>query len=175
MNFIKAIQSGTSITLRNYKIILFIYLFNLVFGIIIALPFAATVESAQGMYGAMAPLANDFDMTLFSDFMREYGKGLGAIFNVSIWLIPVYLVLQVFLQGGILHLFIADKQKFNVSAFLQNGAKFFWKYLFVTLLFLVKHAIGLLIIMVPVMVNFSDGLEGVESCLLYTSPSPRDS
>lgn len=150
----------------NKKVVFLVYAMNVIFGLMLALPFAATISSAIGNLGSMSDLMTGFDFTLFLDFLRIYGRSLGGLFSVAKWLVPIYIIFQIFLLGGIISVY-KDGPGLAIGQFFSQCAAYFWRYVLVFLTFLVQHLIGSLLVIIPVSVILSDGLEGLSSEVVY--------
>lgn len=161
MKVINTYYKALQVTLRQFKIIVFIYLLNLVFGLAVGMPFASTIRAAVGDFDAMGPLSGGFDFSLFTDFMRVYGKGVGTIWSVAKWLIPAYLLLYAFLLGGIINMYVKPEGISSLKEFCQKGVEYFWRYVLIAVVFLIQHVVGLLLVLIPLGVLFDGGLENV--------------
>lgn len=159
--------SGAKNVFNVKKIVFVIYLINFLFALAVAIPFASALSSAIGYSDALTPMATSFNFTAFSDFMREHGDGLTAIFSVGRWLILLYLLLQIFLNGGIISAFRKKRKSYSLRDFYKNCTAYFWKYFIVFLVFLVFHLIALAIVIVPIVVILNGGIDKLESEITY--------
>ena len=171
MNIISSYISGIKNVFNIKKIVFVIYFLNVVFALAVAIPFASVLSTAIGYSDALTPLATSFNYTAFSDFMREHGEGLSAVFSVGRWLIPLYIILQIFLNGGIINAFRKNDKSYSLGDFYKNCTAYFWKYLKVFLIILVFHIIAIIMVIIPLAIVFSGGIEKVESEITYWTAS----
>jgi hypothetical protein len=167
MNIISSYILGLKNVFYVKKIVFTLYFLNVIFALAVAIPFASVLSTAIGYSDALKSLALSFDYTAYSHFMRENGEGLSAIFSVARWLIPIYLILQIFLNGGIINAFRKDSKSYTLRDFYKNSTTYFWKYFKVFLIFLVFHIIAIIIVIVPIAIIFSGGIDKVESEIVY--------
>ena len=166
MNIITSYISGLK-SVFNVKKILFVnYFLNVIFALAVAIPFASILSTAIGYSDALKSLATSFNYTVYAHFMRENGEGIAAIWSVARWLIPLYLILQIFLNGGIINAFRKDGKTYTLRDFYKNCTVYFWKYLKVFLIFLVFHFIAIIIVIIPNAI-FSSGIDKVDSEIIY--------
>ena len=167
MNIISSYISGLK-SVFNVKKILFVnYFLNVAFALAVAIPFASILSTAIGYSDAIKSLAITFNYTVYAHFMRENGEGIAAIWSVARWLIPLYLILQIFLNGGIINAFRKDGKTYTLRDFYKNCTVYFWKYFKVFLIFLVFHIIAIIIVIVPTVIIFSGGIDKVESEIIF--------
>lgn len=167
MNILTSYASGLKNAFQHKKIIFVIYFINLIFALVVAIPFASKLSEFMGLSDALKPLATSFNFTAINDFMREEGGALTSIFSVGRWLIPFYLILQLFLNGGIINAFNTNNEGYSLSDFYKNGTLFFWRYLKLFLGFLIFHIVAILMVIIPLAIVFSKGIEEVESEITF--------
>jgi len=171
MKVISSYISGLKRVINIKKIVFLTYFLNLVFALVVAIPFASALSSAIGFSDLLTPLASSFNFTAFSDFMREHGDRLSSIFSVARWLIPIYILLQVFLNGGIIGAYTKNDEPYSISDFYKNCTLYFWKYLMVFIGFLIFHIIALVIVVIPAAIILSGGIDSKESEIIYWTVS----
>jgi len=167
MNIIYSYTSGVKSVFYVKKIVFVIYLLNLIFALVVAIPFASVLSTAIGFSDALTSLAVSFNYTAYADFMREKGDALAGIFSVGRWLVPVYILLQDFLNGGIIGAFSQDHESYSLSNFYKNCTTYFWRYLKVFFGFLVFHIVAIMLIVIPLIIIFKGGIDEVESEITY--------
>lgn len=142
-----------SLTRRSARIVFWIYGTNLLLSLLILLPAYATLGSGMGRSMAFTNLLDGFDYTVFSDFMKNSGDAVNGLLATGRWLGILWLILSVFLSGGILLRFSQPDQPVRASAFLAGCAQYVGRYagllgvisLFFVVLFVVISLIGTLI------------------------------
>lgn len=136
MNFITAYISGLKKIFSKGKLWLLLYALNFLFAIFLAFPLSGFLGEKLGTTLAADQLLEKFDFAIANDFINEYGDSLGVILNQSVLGIGLYLLLSVFLIGGILNVLMSDKEAYSLDDFWKGGGKYFWRMLRLTIYFL---------------------------------------
>ena len=136
MNFIKAYTSGLKNIFGKGKLWLLLYLLNFLFAIFLAYPLSGFLDDKLGDTLAADNLFEGFDFAIANDFISQYGDAVGVIMNQSIFGLALYLLLSVFLVGGILNILKQEKDKYSLTDFWSGGGKYFWRMLRLTIYFL---------------------------------------
>ncbi len=145
MNFIAAYTSGLKTIFGKGKLWLLLYALNFLFAILLAYPLSGFLGRKLGDTLAADKLFENFDYSIFNDFIIEYWDALGVIANQSIFGLLLYLLLSVFLVGGILNIFKEEGSGYGLANFWKGGGKYFWRMLRLTIYFLAMQ-IGILIL-----------------------------
>jgi hypothetical protein len=123
-------------TARNWKMVLTVFIVNLVLGLILATPLYNVLQSeAQGSL-EFNKLVADFNFTIIIDFLTQSGKALRPFWLLGFILSLIYLVLNIFFAGGILSQF-ALRGTFRLNEFFRNSLHYFSKFFLVFLIELV--------------------------------------
>ncbi|BDS10408.1 hypothetical protein [Aureispira anguillae] len=141
MTVLKALQQGFKQTWQYKSIILFLYCLTLLLAVFVAYPFKSLLESTVGHSMMIADLVKGFDYTFLNDFKNAYGAGLFPIIDQSIAVLGLYLLLFIFVTGGIISTFLQRPTRYNRSIFWGQSAAFFWRLLRLTIYFLVLHSV----------------------------------
>ena len=123
-------------TAQHWQIVLLIFLTNLVLGLFLAFPAFNILQQSSDNSLIFNNLVNDFDFTVFNDFLNKCGKSLPPLLPVSLALTGIYVLLNIFFSGGILSQFTL-RNTFNLSDFLKNSAHYFLPFLAIFLIQLV--------------------------------------
>ena len=141
------------------RLILLLYLANLAFAVILAVPVHHSLTASLGASEAGDRMARGFDYLWWGEF-REKAHGLAASFDPSIlgrgallnnleglleWrfvglpavlllALLVYILLHTFLAGGVLTLYREPKPRFEPGAFLQGAVARFPAFIGLTVL-----------------------------------------
>jgi hypothetical protein len=155
MNFGK----GFKITGKAMKLVLLLFMINLLFSLLLAIPMYNSLKDSFGQSEAGSRMAKGFDYIWWQEF-RDEAKGLettfspsiigkGAILNNLESLIQMrffsssptliafglfYIILHVFLAGGILTILNQDVPKFSMKEFSRGAGSHFFRF-FVLMLF----------------------------------------
>lgn len=132
--------------LWQYKKIWFIlYALTFVLAVFVAYPLHQYLEEKVGNSLMVNDLVEGFNYTFYADFMNHYGDGISPIFNQSFYIIILYLVLFIFLTGGILKTFIHRPHFYSPAIFWSNCATYFGKIFRLSFYFFIIHGIILAI------------------------------
>ncbi|HBB92266.1 MAG TPA: hypothetical protein DC042_11260 [Bacteroidales bacterium] len=175
MKTISAYIHGAKTAWRSLRLTLFIYLSYLGIALLIAIPFFGLFRSATGNSELADGLMKGFDATI----IREILVSKGQMFRVFIqglfpWLIG-FALLQVYLTGGIYSKIASPGGRSNVSGFHKSSIRFFWRFLKLTVYFLIIHILLGLILYLPYLIitgvhtNLTDKQVVVPFLILLTS------
>ncbi|MCK4556237.1 MAG: hypothetical protein KAU47_01875 [Candidatus Aminicenantes bacterium] len=150
---------GFIATGRVTKMVLFLYIVNLLFSLLLAIPMYSSLKDSLGQSEAGSRMAEGFDYIWWEEF-RDDAKGLETTFSPSIigkgailnnlesliqmrfFFIPpllmafglFYIIFRVFLAGGILSTFNKDIPRFTLREFSQGAGTQFFRFLSLMLL-----------------------------------------
>ncbi len=155
MNFGK----GFKITGKAMKLVLLLFIINLLFSLLLAIPMYNSLKDSFGQSEAGSRMAEGFDYIWWQEF-RDEAEGLETTFSPSVIgkgailnnlesliqmrffsLPPIliafglfYIILHVFLAGGILTILNQDVPKFSMKEFARGAGSHFFRF-FVLMLF----------------------------------------
>jgi len=141
MNIIKAYGSGWAQVFRNWKLWLLLFATNVLFALTSALPFFKYFNAKIGDSLALDMLLERFDFGIISDFLTNYGFGLSILTNQSAMMIVLYLLLSVFLMGGIVKTAQNPYTAYESGEFWAASARYFWRFFRLTFYFLIIHGL----------------------------------
>lgn len=140
------LQIAYRLTVRNWQMTLFIFIINLVFAVIIAQPFYATLSQQAANSMEMNKIVEDFDFMVFSDFLRVSGKKLTYLFPLILILGIIYFLLNLFFAGGIIDKYANPNESFSVSRFMNASKRYFFRFLGIFLLQILLSIVALAIV-----------------------------
>ncbi|MEZ4885689.1 MAG: hypothetical protein R3E32_13230 [Chitinophagales bacterium] len=140
MNTISAYIQGLFNTLSKFRIVGILYGCNLLFGLVIALPLHSVLKDSIGQSFEIQKIITGFDNTVFTDFMNAHGDLLQPLLSQFQWLSVLYILLFVFLNGGIIHV-LTGKPKF-----WEGSALYFWRFFRLSLLFFLLHLLTAMLV-----------------------------
>jgi hypothetical protein len=140
MTVFKAILQGIQQTWKYKAMVFFLYLLTFLLAIFVAYPLKSLIESTVGHSMMISDLVKGFDYTFLNDFKNAHGDGFLPIIDQSITVLALYLLLFIFLTGGIISIFIQQPPKYSRSIFWGQSAEFFWRILRLTIYFLLIHS-----------------------------------
>lgn len=155
INFAK----GFTATGRVTRMVLLLYVVNLLFAMILAFPMYHSLRDSFGSSLVGDRMAEDFDYLWWQEFKDEsqgiektFGPsiiGKGAILNnlegliqLRIFRLPpvilvtglIYIILHTFLAGGILSIFNQESPKFSMKKFFEGSGIHFFRFLFLMII-----------------------------------------
>jgi len=138
----KVIQSflkGFYTFLNSKRIWIFQYAMNILFAILLAYPLKSLLEKAAGYSLGLDTAFKNFDYTLVNDFLQNYGFGISTIRTQTLIAFPFYFCLLIFCNAGIIHVVQRYPGAYKFRDFLAGGAEYFWRFLRLSLYFLVVY------------------------------------
>jgi hypothetical protein len=144
---------GFMATGRVSKMVLFLFVVNLLFSLLLAIPMYNSLKDSFGRSEAGSRMAKGFDYVWWEEF-RDEANGLETTFSPSVIgkgailtnlenliqmrfysLPPIllvfglfYIILHTFLAGGILTIFNQDAPKFTMKEFIQGAGSHFLRF-----------------------------------------------
>jgi len=141
MNTISTYIKGWGLSLRHWKMWGLLYILNFLFAVLLTFPVFQFLNGKLSNTLAIDRLKDQFDFTIFSDILGEHGDIIGILTNQSLFSSFLFLLLSIFLTGGILNVFRRRDTPFRFAGFWVGCSKFFWRILGLTVLFLIVQAI----------------------------------
>ena len=139
MVIINILKNGITQFWQNKRILFVLYGAILGAALLIALPIKAYLESHAGHSLMVEDLVKGFDYTFLNDFMTNYGSGFAPIFQQSILIIGLFLIIMIFLIGGILSIYQQQPNKWDSQLFWGKSAVYFWKMFRLSIYFVIIH------------------------------------
>jgi hypothetical protein len=134
MKTLKAFAKGFETTNKRIRVGLYLWLSNFLFSLLILTPFYFILTKNFSHSLLAGQLAKGFDFLWLGDIIYKY-KDSFSIFLA--WLIVAgifFLLLSVFLNGGIIGRVASQKQEISLSDFLADCGKYFFRFFRVFLL-----------------------------------------
>ena len=155
MNGIRAYMVGLMAAVKQLKIVLLIYVSNLLLGVFCVLPVKSFLEGKIGQSLSLKESLPQFDFTFLIDVLNNFGDGMSVLLNQSVFVIGIYLLLFVFWTGGIVY--GITSQKTDWKSFWEGCYRFFFRLLRLTVFYLIIHGL-LLFLFFQLFQFFSGGL-----------------
>jgi len=141
MKAIQAYFAGWKQVFGNKRMWIFLYLLNLGIALLAAVPISGIFSKSLGQSLELARSLDGFDYAFISELLREYQTGFNIILQQSLGFTGLYLLIFIFLMGGILSIFRNRETPFNFSDFWKGCGKYFWRLLRLTIYFLIIQGI----------------------------------
>ena len=119
-----------------------VYLFNVLFAAIILLPAKNFLTNTIGNSLAADKILQKFDYPYISDIIDHHIFTMSMIKDQSIVVIVLFLFFSIFMMGGIIGS-IRRGQGFSFRSFWSDCGYYFWRFLRLTIFFLIIHGIVL--------------------------------
>lgn len=159
MKFVKAYLSGLKTTIGKSKLWLLLYALNFLFALALAFPLSGFLGDKLGPTLAADKFLEGFNFTIANDFMNQHGEVIGLVLNQSLVATILYLLLSVFLVGGILTIFKTKNEGFQFANFWSGCSIYFWRMLRLTVYFLIAQIILLALFFMLFSTLTAGGLE----------------
>ena len=123
-----SLKSGISQMWSNKRIVLIYYLANLLFGIILMLPFRSILSRFVGKSLMDEKLAGRMDMDFLFEFFKENPSFFSTYSILILIIFAAYGLLSLFLSGGTFSVF-ASGEKYTSPLFWGNATKYFSRFI----------------------------------------------
>ncbi len=121
------IKNGFGRVWSNKRLVLVFYLANLLFGLILMLPFRGVLNNFVGNRLMGTKLAGRLDMDFFFDFLY-HNQSVTSIFSAMILVIPaIFWLFSLFLSGGAFSI-LAREEKYTAAMFCNGAATYFARF-----------------------------------------------
>lgn len=162
MNFLVGYFVGIWNTVRRARMWLLLYFITLVFAVLLAIPFFDVMDQSIGNSMELPKLLSGYDHTVVDDFLHIHGQKLGAVFGQFKGFTLFFVLLYIFLTGGILQTYDLLSEKFSGQRFWSGCTNNFWRVFRVFLLFFVIQILVALLVYYPLGEFFGKGFDGVK-------------
>lgn len=142
MTAINAYIKGWGVLFNHKKMWMMVYLFNVLFAAIMLLPAKNFLTNTIGNSLAADKILKKFDYPYISDIIDNHIFTMSMIKDQSIVVIILFLFFSIFMMGGIIGS-IRRGQGFSFRPFWSDCGYYFWRFLRLTIFFLIIHAIAL--------------------------------
>ena len=129
----KRVVDSFKVVSRMWKVILFIFVFQLLLASTVGLQMMKVLDESIGNSLSLDKLQNGFDYTVFTDFMNVHGGSFVVLYGQMRWMVLIYMIIASLISTGLIYCLIHRLVK--VSDFMNGGVAHFMKLFFVDLLF----------------------------------------
>jgi|GEM_PF-5039236 len=113
-----------------------VFLANLLFALLIAFPFGRLLHKIAGHSDAPLAGLQHFDISFIADIVNNYNTEIQLMMGQVLLYISLYLLLNIFLAGGLIDTYIHLFKRFSLSDFLSKCALHFWRLFRLALYFI---------------------------------------
>ena len=135
MNIVQAFSKGIRRATSEPKMVLVLYLVNLILAIPLALAFRSVMIAGFGDSLAPGQMMASLDFTVFQDFMNLHYANLQTVLGQVLSVLVLAMLLQTFLAGGVLTVLQDEGRKYSTSSFFKGCGTYFFRFFRLFLLF----------------------------------------
>ncbi len=140
MKITNAFKYGFKLTSLNIKLWSLLYLVNLLFAGLVVVPLLFYLGDKLAFTKATDRLIGGFDFTLVNDFLNQYPEFLRLFGTQTVVVGILFILLYVFLTGGILtRLINIETDLHRLGNFWTGCGKYFWRLLRLSSYFILIH------------------------------------
>ncbi len=161
MNFLIGYLVGIWYAYKRLRMWGMLYFIVLVFGVLLSLPFMHVMGNAIGNSLETQKLLTGFDHTVYRDFINVANSQLQVISSQIRLVIPFFILLFVFLTGGILKSFDEMDKAWNRRDFWGNCSRYFWRIFRTFLLFFSIQLLVAALVYIPFFTWITKNLNNV--------------
>ena len=99
----KSIKEGSRLVLGRFRLVVLIYVLNLILAFVFVFPVYRAVLETIGGTGFGAELMYRFDLVLWREIIVENAEGLSASFRRIVWVLPLLWVWKTATQMGLIY------------------------------------------------------------------------
>ena len=127
MSAFKAIAKGLGTTFRKPRIVLVLYVFNLGFAVLAAVPFVLLIQRELGP-SLLGSSVRPVDIMWIGEAVLKYGEALPVLLGGLVVAAVLYLALQTFLNGGVVGRLIDREGRTTLEPFFADAGRYFWRF-----------------------------------------------
>lgn len=161
MSILQAIFAGWHIALKHKRILLLFYLANLFFALLAALPVYMAARDSFNFSRAGVEMSGTLNAGLLIDFIFANFDYIAASAVVFVVVASLYLLLNIFLTGGTIAAYIADRERYEPALFWGNAGFYFYAFVRLLLSSLPLYAVMAFILYPGLKAGFTTVLRNV--------------
>src|SRR6266568_1570423 len=119
-------RSAAGLVWGHQRLVWWVFVMNLVLAWLASLPARVTLSAVLDHSLESARLVTGFDVTSFALLMERPDVSMKAAMPTAVGAVLVFLVYLLFIDGGVVAVFLEDR-KMNRSEFFENSGLFFWR------------------------------------------------
>ncbi len=146
MGAFKAIAGGIGTTVHKARILVILYVVDLAFVLVVTLPFLALIQTEIG-HSLLGVNVRPVDLMWIGEAVLKHQESLAAIAGGAVGAVLAYLVLQIFLYGGIVGRVLDREGTAGLAAFVGDSGRYFGRYIRVFLVSVVFLVLSLGLVM----------------------------
>lgn len=123
-----ALKHGILKVNSNLKFLIFLWIMNLAFAAILTGPIYALLKESLFHNAKAEELALSFDFLWFIEFKHSYAETLQSLPNILIMVSIIYVLIQVFLMGGIYEILNSEARKNHFIDYFYGCVRYFFRF-----------------------------------------------
>jgi hypothetical protein len=127
MGVFKAIAGGIGTTARKPRVPVILYVVNLGFALLVGLPFLALVQAELG-HSLLGVSVRPVDLMWIGEAVLKHQESLAALVAGALGAGLAYLVLQIFLNGGLVGRILDREGRSDLGSFAADSGRYFWRF-----------------------------------------------
>jgi len=141
MKILKTFEKGFQTTNKRLKMVVYLWLINFIFSVLIVTPVYFLIKKDLPRSLISDQILKGTELLWLGDIIYKYQDLLPAL--VGWFLVPAifFMLLYIFLYGGIIGRIAAQDEKINLTSFLSDCSKYFFPFLRVFLISLVAYLV----------------------------------
>ncbi|MCP2521017.1 hypothetical protein NLD30_11320 [SCandidatus Aminicenantes bacterium Aminicenantia_JdfR_composite] len=141
MRIFKVFINGILTANNNYKIIIYLWVINFLYSFMLVVPiyFLINMDISKSLMGER--MAQGFDLFWLGDFIYKFRHISLALIGWVIFPALIYLLLYIFLNGGIIGRLSVNFEKVNLKNFFSDCGQFFWRFFKLFLISIIVYII----------------------------------
>ena len=144
MSVRNAFSTGLKDVFQNKKMWVILFVIQLLFAVILLFPLRAQWESVLGHSLMGEEILQGYGMMFFVEFIAHFDKVVSMVGSMLLIVGIVFLLVSIFLSGGIFDTFVS-KEKYTANRFFGSSGHFFWRFFRLFLFSLPFILIGVLL------------------------------
>jgi len=139
MGIFRIFGKGFVTSVKKGKMLVYLWLVNLLFSLLLVTPFYFLLQKdfSRSLMGER--LVQGFDFLWLGDVIYKYQDFAPIFIGWMLGPAILFLLLQIFLNGGMIGRIVAGEEKVTISSFFGDCGKYFWRFLRVFLMSLVGY------------------------------------
>ena len=158
----QALIQGMKTGYRLRYVSLIVYSMQLLLALSVGMQIREVLEASVGHSLEIKKLFSGYDHTVIMDFLKVHGASLTPLFGQLRWLLLVWLITSVFLNGGLL-LCAVNPERISRADYWHFAAVYFNRFLKTALIFLILALLLTALLFVPLLIALMPMLESFQS------------
>lgn len=159
---VQALTQGLKTGYQLRYVSLIVYAMQLLLALSVGMQIREVLEASVGHSLEIKKLFLGYDHTVIMDFLKVHGASLSPLFGQLRWLLLVWLMTSVFLNGGLL-LCAVHPERISRADYWHFSAVYFNRFLKTALIFLTLALVWTALLFVPLLINLMPMLETFQS------------